>query len=1093
MATKRTKDQEKAIVTIDENIVVNAGAGTGKTKVLTERYIHILEYGDLEEGKEIESIVAITFTKKATQEMKERIRSEIKKKFTIDKKWRNYYKDLEKSNISTIHSFCGNILKENPIEAKVDPLFDILDEVDGQEILNKIIKNRLEERNSYKSPIYKILFLLGQDDLENLSMNLQALYNRIKSNGQSMEEVKTITLKEIDTIDIPSDIDHRIEDDFYFLMSETRSNSKFNKLKEESIWDMYQARDFTRINRLDMLVEFQNYIGANKKNEDIVERLTENLNIALLEKEKEFLWAYEEILNLLLDIDIDYKRYKEKEQVLDFNDLEYLTYKLLKEDRNIREKYQEKFKYIMVDEFQDTNGLQKNIFYLLGSRYERLDRKNLFVVGDPKQSIYGFRGADVNVFKDVIKDIEEIDKNSPINMDKNFRSIDVIVEFVNKIFHPIMENYTALDFHHLRDKITDIEIIENENLEIPEGESESKYNKIYEANIIGDRIKELVASGKYNYRDFAILFRASTNDIVYEDALRQKNIPFYNIGGQSLYERQEIIDIINSLKAISSSYDIISNIGFLRGPMIGLDDESIYFIIEEMRSREESSIFNVLDKIELKNKDENNKLKEAYKILNKYKFEKDIYNLDDLLKNLLKDSNYIDLLFLYEDGEQRVNNVFKFMDILKEFLNKGNHSLEAFINHIENIDNLGIFENQRSIKSENANVVKLMTIHKSKGLQFPVVILPEMSRAGFPEVDNFVYNRDIGVGFKYEKNASLYEKVKSKNSIEDGEELKRILYVAMTRAEELLILGNQGKNIGFKKLLKDIDEFENVRYLAKDFKLEKIDTIFKKIDKDIGKQGNKEIEIPNLIEFENYNSRSFNSINISQFIEFKRCKRKFYIDYFKPLPDNFYRINKLETRQTLIEPMDRGNIIHNFIENYKEDDIDKLLEKSVALYNYEYNDEIKKELMPFIENYLEFYIDDYDKTYSEESFYIKIEDTYINGIIDRIYIKDNKAYIYDFKTNLVGDLEVLIEFYKPQIQLYGYAFEKVYGIPVVYGGLVFLKDNTIVEIDIEKELLEKNNKEIEDFIKFIKTKNKIEDYSEGKDCKNCLYKSICMI
>lgn len=1094
MAINRTKEQDEAIRTIDKNIAVNAGAGTGKTKVLTERYLHILEYGELEKGREIESIVAITFTKKATQEMKERIRESIKEKFDIDDKWRKFYIDLEKANISTIHSFCGNLLKENPIEAMIDPLFEVLDEVEGQNILFKIIIDILENNNKYNSDLYKILFLLEQDDFDYFGLNLQNLYKKIRSNGQTVEDIKKMTLEKIENIDIPKDIDSRIEDDFHFLMDETKSNSKYNKLKSELIWELFLKRDFSEYNRIDILTEFQDYIGANKKNEDIVNRLIENISIALFEKEKEFLWAYREILDILIEIDREYKRYKDINRVLDFNDLEYMTYLLLKNNIKIREKYQEKYKYLMIDEFQDTNKLQKEIFYLLASKDKKLDRRNLFIVGDPKQSIYGFRGADVNIFSDVIEDIKDIEGNSPINMVKNFRSVDIIVDFVNNIFNPIIENYISLDHHHKIEDIKNIEIIENESLEIPTGESESKYNKIYEANIIANRIKELVAEGKYKYGDFSILFRAGTNDIIYEEALRANNIPFYNSGGENLYHRQEIIDIINLLKSISSSYDIVSTIGFLRSPMVGLNDESIYFILKHMKDIEEFNILNSMRKINLKDNIENRILEKGIKLLKKYKYEKDIYNLDIFLEKIIKELNYIDILLLYEDGEQRVNNIYKFLEIVKDYLNQDNSTLENFIDYINNIDNLGIFESQRSIKSENADLVKIMTIHKSKGLQFPVVILPEMSRVKVSEVDNLIYNRNIGIGFKYEKKASLYGEIKDKNNKENEEELKRILYVAMTRAEELLIIGNQGSDRGFKKLLEDIGNYNNIKYLNEDIILKENKNIFKKLEKIDIENIKSDIEIPNLIEFDNYNGRYFNSINISQFIEFKKCKRKFFIEYYKPLPDNINKILNHSDNKYVIEPKVRGNIVHKFIEKYdKENEIESLLKEITKYYGYEYNDIIKNELLIFVKNYLQFSKIEYDKIYSEERFYIKIEDRYINGIIDRIYIKNNQAYIYDFKTNLVGDQKELAEFYSPQLRMYADAFEKIYNIPVVYAGIVFLENNNIFEIDINDKLIEKNNDEIKEFIKFITINNKIEDYTIGENCINCPYKNICIV
>src|SRR5690606_20329748 len=162
-------EQELAIKTIDKNLVVNAGAGTGKTKVLTERYIYILEKGDLEENKEIESIVAITFTKKAAQEMKDRIREEIKKRFSLDRKWHRFYRDLEKANISTIHSFCGNMLRDNPLKAKLDPMFKVIETREADMLLEEAVLDTLYEGLETDENIYNLVRLFRKDDLTRIS------------------------------------------------------------------------------------------------------------------------------------------------------------------------------------------------------------------------------------------------------------------------------------------------------------------------------------------------------------------------------------------------------------------------------------------------------------------------------------------------------------------------------------------------------------------------------------------------------------------------------------------------------------------------------------------------------------------------------------------------------------------------------------------------------------------------------------------------------------------------------------------------------------------------------------------------------------
>lgn len=1088
MGDNLTDSQKKAIKNIDNNIIVNAGAGTGKTRVLTERYIHILENGSLNKDKEIESIVAITFTKKAAQEMKSRIRAELKARFNIDNKWRRYYRDFEKANISTIHSFCSDILRESAIEANIDPQFKVVEAIETEDILSNIVLNEINDRNSYNNELYKLLYLFKQDNIENLSVNIINIFKKIKSNGYTISEISELTVNKLQNLEIPEDIDNSIIEDFQFLMAGTNSNSKFNKLKNQSIWELYNNKDFSTMDRLNIISEFKNYIGASKKNEKIVNRLNENINLALFEKEKEYLWAYTEIIKILFIVEELYNYEKERLQIIDFNDLEYKTYELLKNNMDIRKKYQNKYNYIMVDEFQDSNRIQKEIFYLLSSRDEKLDKNNLFVVGDPKQSIYGFRGADLTIFKEVIDDIESIDDDNHILLDRNFRSKDIIINFVNFIF----SDFIPLDFYHKSKDIKEIEIIDSSELEIEGDISKSLYSKIYEANVIGERILELVNSHRYEYKDIAILFRAGTNDYIYEMALKERDIPFYNIGGDNLYNTQEIIDIINILKAINNSYDSISNIGFLRSPLSGLNDESIYYILDNLKLVENKNIINTLKNIELKDSDENIKLKNALELLIDFKLKKSIYPMDKLVLDILDRTNYLELLLLYENGEQRVNNIYKLIDIIRNLNAEKSLNLDELLKYFNTVESLGVFESQRNIQSENSNVVKIMTIHKSKGLEFPVVILPEMSRGQVRETDNIIYNKDLGLGLKYASNGSQYTMVKELNAENEEAEAERVLYVALTRAEELLIIGNQGDNRGFKKLLKDIDEFSNIRYIEGEITNNKINDNYKNIESNLIIENPVELYTPNLIEFDNYNNRVFKNINISQFLEYNNCKRKFYLEYYNPLPENYYKIFNNEVLGNIIDPKERGNIIHKFIELYTDRDNKKiLLQRIINNFGYKYTIDLENELIPYIDNYLKYDFGDYDRIHNETNFYLKIEDIYIRGIIDRVYIKDNKAYIYDFKTNKVGDKDSLKEYYKPQLLLYSYGFEKLYNIKVELAAILFLHDNNLVEIDISKEEIDNNIDGIKEFYNFINNNSDIEDYIKSNSCSQCKYTQLC--
>lgn len=1085
-----TDSQNLAITTIDKNISVNAGAGTGKTKVLTERYIYILENGKLEKGKEVESIVAITFTKKATQEMKERIREEIKKRFSQGKEWRRYYKDMEKANISTIHSFCGNILKENSLKANIDPMFAVLDDADGDELLEESIWKLLLKGIEEDENIYNMVRLFGKDDLSKIVEEIKSIYYKIRTVGYSFDEVKQITLSFIDNIKIKLDDIKYIKDKFIYLMGKATKRAKVYKLQGNDIWHKFYNDEYSEDELLPILEYLYDNIGTNSKEVETVESLKDAINNMLILKEKEYRWLYEALLELLIQVDKEYTKEKDELAALDYDDLQILVLKLL-DDESIRLEYQNKFKYIMVDEFQDTNELQKKIFYKLCSKEEILDRENLFIVGDPKQSIYGFRGADLDVFYNVMKDMEKVSNQKPITLGKNFRTVDTILAVVNDLFQKLMGNrYNNLINHHISKNKIDVEILEKDDLEIPSNIPKNDYHTYYESRLIAGRIKELVEKQYFNYGDFALLFRATTVDYIYEDALKEYGIPYYNIGGKGFYQSQEIIDLLNGLKAISNRYDTISTIGFLRSPMVGLSDKTLYWLL---RHRENSLLDTLNKDIPYIEDEEKEKITKAEDLLAKLMVKKNLYGVYSLLKELIDRSYYMETLLLYQGGKQLVSNVYKFLGMARQFDEDFIGSLEDFIDYIEKSKHID--ESQAKIQSEDADVVKIMTIHKAKGLQFPVVIIPQMARGFNYQQPSILFNKSKGIGIKYDDKSIFYNSIKEEIRNKEDEENKRILYVAMTRAEKRLIIGNQGKDRGFKKLIKDLIDVEQVNYINE-----------VNIDKD-RKEPIKIID-DNLLEtkpFDNtkfplikkisgYNQKTFSNFNVSQYMEFNKCKRKFFMNYYKRIPSNTIEMQtKGNVPVVCIDPVTRGNIVHKFCEYYRrETEPKRLMEKVVNSFGIEYNAELEEEIYPYIENYLKNYREDYDKIYREKTFYLRIEDSYINGIIDRINIKDGRAEIIDFKTNRVYNKLYLLKTYEPQLQLYANAFQRIRNIKVVSAKILFLETGELEEVNISKEALEKNYEDIRNFIKFVNKNNNIEQYEKHDNCEeNCKYSVLC--
>lgn len=1084
------KNQKKAVETIDRNVAVNAGAGSGKTKVLVERYLYILENGKIEEGREIESVVAITFTKKASQEMKERIREELKRKFPLDKKWRRIYKDLERGNISTIHSFCSNLLRENPIEANIDPQFKVLEDYKSDEILYEVIKNYFINGIEEDKKIYEFVKSFNSYNLDNLVCTIMEVYKKIRSTGISFNEVGEKTLNNIESTKFKEEDIFEIKNVFKYLMNKGRKNSKVVKLKEDPVWGEFSKKENYDEEVLNILPYLKDNIGSMKGEEDKISYLIETIDNVLKVREYKKKELYETLIQVLIDVDRLFTRNKRKLRYVDYEDLQLMVLKLL-DNYDIKKKYQQKFKYIMVDEFQDTNELQKGIIYKLTSIDSKIDRENLFIVGDPKQSIYGFRGADVEVFYDVMEDIEEVSKSKPIKLGENYRTVHTVLEFVNIIFEKIMgSKYIALEPVKRSLNNLDVEILENKDLEIPEGENQGDYNKYYESRLVAKRIKALVESREYEYKDFAILFRSSTEDFIYEKALKEYGIPYYNLGGKGFYKQEEILDLMNALKGISNIYDNISIVGALRSPMFGLSDKTIYWLLKQ---KEESIIESLNEEIPYIEENERKKMKNAYNMLKQFVLKRNMLNPYELIIELIEKTYYNQVLMLKYGGKQRVANVYKFLEMAKEYTEKENGTIEDFINYIEDMKRKNVDESQAKIQSEDGDSVKIMTIHKSKGLQFKVVIIPQMAKGFNKDTSSILFEKNLGLGIKHEDLSPIYNEIY--NSIKEKEERenKRILYVAMTRAEERLILGNQGKNTGFKKMINSFLDFVQYGIIEElDMKKELKDEV-KGLKDDLKetKPIKKEL-FPILGEISGVNKRTFERFSVTQYITFRDCKKKFFMKYYKNLPVDEYKDNNKEGKY-ILKPTIRGNIVHKFCELYRIGlDQNNLLYNIIMSFGIKPIPSVLSEVKPYIINYVNNYKEDYDEMFNEREFYYKSNDNFIFGIIDRMYIKNNFIEIIDFKTNRVTNKKWFLDKYSPQLQLYTKACQDIYGMKVKRASLFLLETGELLDVNIDEEILTKNLNNIDEFIKYVSRKNDIKDYGRREKCSPyCEFNMIC--
>ena len=558
--TEFTLQQQLAIETIDRNVAVSAGAGSGKTRVLVERFMYILSQGmqSPHEAVDASQILAITFTRKAAGEMKARIRKAMAVKAAADTDgyWRAQLRSLERAQIATIHSLCSRILRENPVEAQLDPSFIMAEDFDGQQFIRQCLRSFIRhELKRGDEDIRRLLGIYGMSSfrnmLEALLPNMQELF--------AFGDLSAPYEKALADLEAAKE---KFRDNLAELLAKRAEYTKAKTAGREKL-DNLAAAERQIIKELAIpcadtyLALMKNIRLSGEANELHTELKAIGTAFTFAAADKaalELMPAWERVLQRM---DAYLAQTKQEQDFLTFDDLEWLAVKLLLENQQVRHKYQKKFRYIMVDEFQDTNDRQRRLVYLLcGDSDEKLQGRKLFIVGDPKQSIYRFRGADVSVFARARQEIKA-GGGAYLTLTKNFRSVDKVLAACNEAFSRLLGEdasqdvfFEALDFNkqsQLRPTL----------LQIVYSKEDKAVKRRLEAIAVAKKIKELHAGGK-EYGKMAILLRAMTNCQVLTKALQQAQVPYLVVDGRGFYELQEVLDILNLLAAALASSVLIA-------------------------------------------------------------------------------------------------------------------------------------------------------------------------------------------------------------------------------------------------------------------------------------------------------------------------------------------------------------------------------------------------------------------------------------------------------------------------------------------------------------------------------------------------------
>jgi len=820
------------------------------------------------------------------------------------------------------------------------------------------------------------------------------------------------------------------------------------------------------------------------------------------------------LAHLIAEVYASYEQELRRRHYFDFSGILLETLYLLQNNAKIREKYRKQFKYVLVDEYQDTTPLQDKLL--------RQFSYNYFVVGDIKQSIYAFRGAKP-------ENIEEFSKESELSLSltRNFRSFNQILKVVNKALDKEIPNYEPISSEKEGKEVA---------VEIFLAESQEE-----EAEFVAQRILQLLRDYQLNnpmreeYRgrslelkDIAILLRGIKTPVgIYEEALRRHGIPFVTTGGTGYYERPEIRDLVALLTSINNPFDDISLVRLLRSPVFRIKNSSLsslasVFVEREIEDEEKTvrkryPLYDVLAKLDGLDIGEEDKraLKSCRALLERFFSEKSNYSLAELVYKVVSQSNYLHYAQNLPPTERRrtLANIKKFFSLVQEFEERNIFStLEDFIAYVKEVTQQGVVESEARPGEENA--VRLMSIHQAKGLEFPIVFLANVKEKAFPIVGGttpfYAYDKESIIVTREERKAK-------KRDIETEE--KRLLYVSMTRPREKLIISGarnqQGKMSPFMSYL--LDDKEELR--------EKFSSLIENRrgkfleerilwEKEIypGGRGEKEIgglpleEIRKVV-FSSYkpipaHEISPPSFTVTQLATFDQCPLRYKYLYLFNLPSDPGRERDREGE--MVEESTFGTVIHKTLEEYilsrkegKEWREAKLiskfrsLAKAQGIADREIRDIYEKEAKAILVGFLENSGDEIDNIVTvEQPFHLFLEDSEIRGIIDRIDRTPGNGYrIVDYKTNRQKNGEPYI---LPML-LYKWGAEKVLGYrPVEKLSLYWLRHNELASIEIGKDTERNLEKKIRTIIKRIRE----EDFATAvppKGCNFCDYRLICEI
>jgi ATP-dependent helicase/nuclease subunit A len=783
-----TDEQRAAVERREGDLLLDAGAGSGKTTVLVERFVRAV----LEDGLDVRAILAITFTEKAAAELRDRIRARLRGVGAVDAA-----RATEGAFISTIHGFCARVLRANALAAGLDPGFQVLDRPAADRLADRAFDDALPAVSERVPELGELLASGG--GVGAVRGAVFAAFSELRSRGVVAPALPPLAgAPELGPLRAA------------LLSCAAAAARELGAIAEPS------AKVCTALERLGLVqalagggesVPWPGELDAIKLPGGNGAALSTDACLAYGGALVEFRaacahrWAagtWVALDEMLREFGVRYAARKRAESALDFEDLELITRDLLASDRAVRDRYRGRFGQIMVDEFQDTNAVQLELI-------EAIADGNLFTVGDAQQSIYGFRHADVELFERRSERLAEAGRR--LTLSTNFRSRPAILAVIDAAFADVLgDRFRPLVAGRSGTSDGGGAAGTGPLVELLIADKGSEWEeigiaapwRIAEARALAARVASLVASGVCAPRDVVVLCRATTDLRAYERALEERGVPTYVIGGRGYWAHPQVVDLVCYLRALANPLDEEALYTVLTSPFVGCTLDALVILASASRAAGRDPWWVLREpgrRLDALGAADRERLASFAGWFAGERAAVGRCGVEELVERALDLSGYDLAMLAMPGGPRRLANVRKLMRLGRAYEAQDGPDLRGFLALIAGRGAGDPRESEAPVEGEALDAVRLMTIHRAKGLEFPVVCVADLGRVPWRTAPLLRLGRDGRIGIRLARsgsggreNALDYDALRAERLETEAAEERRLFYVAMTRAEERLLL-----------------------------------------------------------------------------------------------------------------------------------------------------------------------------------------------------------------------------------------------------------------------------------------------------------------